>query len=101
MKDLRERKDNCPIPAEDAPSNRDDVRGEDDHRSAAHEADHERNPEPFENLRDFLPEVRSFDLLLGSTPCDVVRKHVGKKSLRKVDAEPPEKEKAAVDVSPR
>ena len=97
--DLRERHDNGPVPPEDAPADGDRVRGEDDHRGAAREADDEREPEALEDLGDLLPEVRPLDLLLRRAPCDVVREEVGEQGLGEVDTEPAEEEKAAGDVS--
>ena len=97
--DLRERHDNGPVPAEDAPADGDCVRGEDDHRGAERYADDEREPEALEDLGDLLPEVRPLDLLLGRTPCDVVREEVREQRLGEVDTEPAEEEKAAGAVT--
>ena len=97
--DLRERHDNGPVPAEDAPADGDCVRGEDDHRGAERYADDEREPEALEDLGDLLPEVRPLDLLLGRAPCDVVREEVREQRLGQVDTEPAEEEKAAGAVT--
>ena len=51
-------------------------------------------PEALQDLGYLEPEVRSLDFLLRSTPCNVIREKVSEKSLREMDAEPPEEEEA-------
>lgn len=75
------REDHCPIPTRNLPTGRHKTRREDNHGNDKHEGDEERQPKALGYLRYLEPEVRTLDLLLGCTPCDVVRKQVRQKGL--------------------
>lgn len=55
--DVRQWHDDRPIPAEYAPPDGDEVRGEDDHDDGCGEGDGEGDAEALEDLRHLLPEV--------------------------------------------
>lgn len=54
----------------------------------------QREPETFDDLGDFLEEIRSLDLFLRRTPCHVVRTHVCEDGLTNGDSETTEEKEA-------
>ena len=106
MANVRDGDDDSPVPAENAPSDGDSVRRENDHDKDHNGGEHERDPKPLEYLRDLLPEVGPLDFLLRRAPGDVVREQVREQCLRQMNAQATEEEEAVSagasgSVSPR
>ena len=93
-KNSRERNDDSPVPAEDAPANWDELCGKNNHGDARNERDDERDTETGDDLRHLLPEVGALDFLFRRTPRDVVGEQVSEKGLREMDAQAAEEEEA-------
>jgi len=71
----------------DSPLGRHKRSGEDDDGDDTQCRNHEREPETFEDLGDFHPEIRALDFLLGCTPGDIVREKMGENGLGNVNGQ--------------
>lgn len=92
--DDREREDDGPPGAVDAPFNGHQRRRANDHTGNDDDRDQEREPEPLENLGHFLEEVGALDFLLCCRPSHVVREEMGKDCLADWNRQTTEEEEA-------
>lgn len=90
----RQREYHSPRRPIDLPLQRHKRRREDDHRRDEDDRDRKLDPEPGDDLRDLLEEIRPLDFLLRRAPLDVVGEHVGEDGLRERDGETAEEEEA-------
>ena len=79
--DHSERENNGPIDSGDPPSRGYKVGRENNHHREQEEANDERQPKAAQDSRDLDKEVGPLDLLLGRTPCDVIREEVCEERL--------------------
>jgi len=93
---VHEGEDKGPRALLDSPFGGHQASGEDDDGDDTQSRNHEREPEAFEDLGDFHPEIRTLDLLLGRTPGDIVREEVGKNGLGNVNGQAAEEDEAGV-----
>jgi len=93
---VHEGEDKGPRTLLDSPFGGHQASGKDDNGDDTQSRNHEREPEPFEDLGDFHPEIRTFDLLLCRTPCDIVREEVGENGLGNVNGQATEEDEAGV-----
>ena len=89
----RKRENHTPAIASHPPTDGDERSAQDDYRRNQNPRDSQRKPIFFQNLRHFLEEIALLDLLDGSAPADVVRKHMGEDSSSEWDRETTEEEK--------
>jgi len=88
-----EREDNTPRIPTDTPLQRHDSRGAHDHACDNDDGGSQGEPEPFEDFRNFLEEIRTLHFLDGRRPRDVVRKQMREDSLTNRDAQATKEEK--------
>lgn len=90
-----EREDDGPRRAVYAPLEGHKRRAQDDHPRDNDPGHEPHEPEPLEDLRHLLEEVRALDLLLRRTPSDVVREEMREDRLRYRNGQPAKEEEAA------